>query len=117
MVDNDRDTRTLLAEYLDAKGFRTLTATNGADMRRIFSGSRTDLVVLNLNLPGKDGVTLCRNLRGQAVYVSSTVIMLTARVEPLYRIIGLEMGADDYLAKPFEPRELFGWSRIWRVCR
>jgi len=112
VVDDDREIRTLLAEYLDANGFRTLTATNGADMRKVLHESRVDLIVLDLTLPGEDGLTLCRNLRSQS---NVPVIMLTARGEPLDRILGLEMGADDYLAKPFEPRELF--ARIRSVLR
>ncbi|NZD67254.1 response regulator [Herbaspirillum sp. AP21] len=112
VVDDDRDIRTLLAEYLDSNGLRTLTATNGNEMRRVLEESRVDLIVLDLTLPGEDGLTLCRNLRATS---SVPVIMLTARGEPLDRILGLEMGADDYLAKPFEPRELF--ARIRSVLR
>ncbi len=112
VVDDDRDIRTLLAEYLDSNGLRTLTATNGSEMRRVLEESRVDLIVLDLTLPGEDGLTLCRNLRASS---SVPVIMLTARGEPLDRILGLEMGADDYLAKPFEPRELF--ARIRSVLR
>ncbi|WP_413459622.1 response regulator [Herbaspirillum huttiense] len=112
IVDDDRDIRTLLAEYLDSNGLRTLTATNGSEMRRVLEESRVDLIVLDLTLPGEDGLTLCRNLRATS---SVPVIMLTARGEPLDRILGLEMGADDYLAKPFEPRELF--ARIRSVLR
>ncbi|BEV14625.1 response regulator [Herbaspirillum sp. DW155] len=112
VVDDDRDIRTLLAEYLDSNGLRTLTATNGSEMRRVLEESRVDLIVLDLTLPGEDGLTLCRNLRATSTV---PVIMLTARGEPLDRILGLEMGADDYLAKPFEPRELF--ARIRSVLR
>ncbi|NUU02231.1 response regulator [Herbaspirillum robiniae] len=112
IVDDDRDIRTLLAEYLDSNGLRTLTATNGAEMRKVLEESRVDLIVLDLTLPGEDGLTLCRNLRATS---NVPVIMLTARGEPLDRILGLEMGADDYLAKPFEPRELF--ARIRSVLR
>ncbi|RXZ38001.1 response regulator [Oxalobacteraceae bacterium CAVE-383] len=112
VVDDDREIRTLLAEYLDANGFRTLTASNGAEMRQMLAQSNIDLIVLDLTLPGEDGLTLCRNLRTQS---SIPVIMLTARGAALDRILGLEMGADDYLAKPFEPRELF--ARIRSVLR
>ena len=112
IVDDDRDIRTLLAEYLAGNGLRTLTATNGAEMRKVLEESRVDLIVLDLTLPGEDGLTLCRNLRATS---NIPVIMLTARGEPLDRILGLEMGADDYLAKPFEPRELF--ARIRSVLR
>jgi two-component system OmpR family response regulator len=112
VVDDDREIRTLLAEYLDANGFRTLTASNGAEMRQALAQSNIDLIVLDLTLPGEDGLTLCRNLRTQSTI---PVIMLTARGAALDRILGLEMGADDYLAKPFEPRELF--ARIRSVLR
>jgi len=112
VVDDDRDIRGLLAEYLDANGFKTLTATNGNEMRKTLEESRVDLIVLDLTLPGEDGLTLCRDLRSRSTV---PVIMLTARGEPLDRILGLEMGADDYLAKPFEPRELF--ARIRSVLR
>lgn len=112
VVDDDRDIRTLLAEYLDGNGFRTFTASSGSEMRKVLDETRIDLVVLDLTLPGEDGLTICRNLRAQS---SLPVIMLTARGEPLDRILGLEMGADDYLAKPFEPRELF--ARIRSVLR
>ena len=115
VFDDDREIRQLLADYLDANGFRTLTAVNGNDMHRALDASRIDLIVLDLTLPGEDGLTLCRNLRAHAVHSAVPVIMLTARGEPLDRILGLEMGADDYLAKPFEPRELF--ARIRSVLR
>lgn len=112
VVDDDREIRTLLAEYLDGNGLRTFTATNGTEMRRVLDETRIDLIVLDLTLPGEDGLTLCRNLRATS---NVPVIMLTARGEPLDRILGLEMGADDYLAKPFEPRELY--ARIRSVLR
>ncbi|MEZ5447203.1 MAG: response regulator [Gammaproteobacteria bacterium] len=112
IVDDDREIRTLLAEYLDGNGFRTLTAADGAAMRRSLETARVDLVVLDLTLPGEDGLTLCRDLRAQS---NLPVIMLTARGSPVDRILGLEMGADDYIAKPFEPRELL--ARIRSVLR
>jgi two-component system OmpR family response regulator len=112
VVDDDNDIRTLLAEYLDANGFHVHTAINGVEMKKILQDTSIDLIVLDLTLPGEDGLTLCRNLRSQS---EIPVIMLTARGEPVDRILGLEMGADDYLAKPFEPRELF--ARIRSVLR
>lgn len=112
VVDDDREIRTLLAEYLDANQFRTLTACDGAAMWRVLDGARIDLIVLDLTLPGEDGLTLCRNLRARSTL---PVVMLTARSEAVDRIIGLEMGADDYLTKPFEPRELV--ARIRNVLR
>jgi len=112
VIDDDRAIRTLLAEYLDAHGFRTLAAEDGAGMWRILDSSQVDLIVLDLTLPGDDGLTLCRTLRAKS---NLPVVMLTARGEPVDRILGLEMGADDYVPKPFEPRELV--ARIRSVLR
>jgi two-component system OmpR family response regulator len=112
VVDDDDDIRTLVSEYLDANGFVTTSAANGGQMKRALQQSRIDLIVLDLTLPGEDGLTLCRDVRATS---SVPIIMLTARGEPLDRILGLEMGADDYLPKPFEPRELF--ARIRSVLR
>jgi two-component system OmpR family response regulator len=112
IVDDDREISSLLAEYLEKNGYRTSTAGDGNAMWKVLDQARIDLVVLDLNLPGDDGLTLCRNLRARS---SLPVIMLTARGEPVDRILGLEMGADDYVPKPFEPRELF--ARIRSVLR
>lgn len=112
IVDDDRDIRQLLAEYLDNNGYNTVMASDGVAMWAALEKSSIDLIVLDLNMPGEDGLTLCRNLRAKS---SMPVIMLTARNEPLDRILGLEMGADDYLPKPFEPRELL--ARIRSVLR
>src|SRR5471032_2211798 len=112
IVDDDRDIRSLLADYLEANGYRALSAADGTGMWKLLDESRPDLVVLDLNLPGDDGLTLCRKLRAHSTL---PVIMLTARNEPLDRILGLEMGADDYLPKAFQPRELL--ARIRRVLR
>ncbi|MRV75077.1 response regulator [Duganella sp. FT92W] len=112
IVDDDRDIRTLLADYLEGNGYRTQCAADGAGMWKQLEEARPDLIVLDLNMPGEDGLTLCRKLRATS---SLPVIMLTARSEPLDRILGLEMGADDYLPKPFEPRELL--ARIRSVLR
>ena len=112
IVDDDRDIRSLLADYLDGHGYSTLMAADGNAMWSALDNNQIDLVVLDLNLPGDDGLTLCRNLRAKSMM---PVIMLTARSEPLDRILGLEMGADDYLPKPFEPRELL--ARIRSVLR
>ena len=98
IVDDDRDIRTLLADYLETNAYRTLGAADGTAMWKVLDETRPDLIVLDLNLPGDDGLTLCRKLRAQSAV---PVIMLTARNEPLDRILGLEMGADDYLPKPF----------------
>jgi two-component system OmpR family response regulator len=112
IVDDDRDIRQLLADYLETNGYRTLCAADGTAMWKALDEARPELVVLDLNLPGDDGLTLCRKLRASSTL---PVIMLTARAEPLDRILGLEMGADDYLPKPFEPRELL--ARIRSVLR
>ncbi len=112
IVDDDRDIRSLLADYLETHGYTALTAADGKAMWTMLDQHKVDLLVLDLNMPGEDGLTLCRNLRSKS---SLPVIMLTARAEPLDRILGLEMGADDYLPKPFEPRELL--ARIRSVLR
>jgi two-component system OmpR family response regulator len=112
IVDDDTDIRTLLADYLGQQGWQISTAEDGKAMQNAMENTPFDLIVLDLTLPGTDGLTLCRNLRARS---SIPVIMLTARSAPLDRILGLEMGADDYLCKPFEPRELL--ARIRNVLR
>ena len=112
VVDDDREIRTLLSEYLAGNGFRTVEAADGAAMWKALDAARVDLIVLDLMMPGEDGLQLCRTLRARS---NLPVIMLTARGQPIDRIVGLEMGADDYLAKPFEPRELL--ARIRSVLR
>jgi two-component system OmpR family response regulator len=112
IVDDDREIRTLLADFLEANGYRSRAVPDGAGMWGALESGKTDLVVLDLTLPGDDGLTLCRTLRAKSTL---PVIMLTARGAALDRIVGLEMGADDYLAKPFEPRELL--ARIRNVLR
>lgn len=112
VVDDDHEIRSLLADYLDAHGFSTVTAADGEQMHAALRNSPVDLIVLDLTLPGEDGLSLCRNLRSSS---QVPVIMLTARSESFDRILGLEMGADDYLTKPFEPRELY--ARIRNVLR
>ncbi len=112
VVDDDSDIRGLLAEQLGRAGYAVSTAADGAQMRQVLAREHIDLIVLDLNLPREDGLALCRELRARS---STPVIMLTARAEPIDRVLGLEMGADDYLAKPFEPRELL--ARIRNVLR
>jgi len=112
MVDDDREIRDLVAQFLGRHGLRVSKAADGREMRRALDEWGIDLVVLDLMLPGEDGLTLCRNLRASS---DLPVIMLTAMGEETDRIIGLEMGADDYLAKPFNPRELL--ARIKAVLR
>ncbi len=103
VVDDDRDIRELLSGYLVRHGFQVHTAANGHELDQTLAREQAALVVLDLMLPGEDGLQICRRLR---VDTSIPVIILTGRGETLERIIGLEMGADDYLAKPFDPREL-----------
>lgn len=112
VVDDDNDIRSLLAEQLTKAGYLVSTAGDGQEMRRTLEREHADLIVLDLNLPGEDGLVLCRDLRARS---ATPVIMLTARSEPIDRVVGLEMGADDYLSKPFEPRELL--ARIRNVLR
>lgn len=116
IVDDDRDIRQLLADYLEKQGLRCTAAADGREMKAALETHRIDLVVLDLMMPGEDGLTLCRNLRASGgPHANTPILMLTARGEDMDRIIGLEMGADDYLAKPFVPRELF--ARIRAVLR
>ena len=112
VVDDDAEIRNLLREYLEKNGYRVTAVADGKGMWAVLELVRADLVVLDLMLPGDDGLTLCRNLRARS---AMPVIMLTARGEETDRIVGLEMGADDYLAKPFNPRELL--ARIKSVLR
>ncbi|MEJ2620129.1 MAG: response regulator [Candidatus Thiodiazotropha sp.] len=112
VVDDHHEIRTLLQRFLSDHGYRVTTASNGVEMKRRLQDAAIDLIVLDLMMPGEDGLTLCRNLRAES---SIPVIMLTAMGEETDRIIGLEMGADDYLAKPFNPRELL--ARIKAVMR
>ncbi len=112
IVDDDSEIRGLLGEYLRKNGYRATAVADGRAMWAALARGKVDLVVLDLMLPGDDGLTLCRKLRAEA---DTPVIMLTARGEETDRIVGLEMGADDYLAKPFNPRELL--ARIKSVMR
>ena len=112
IVDDDPDIRLLLADYLQKNGFRVTTVPDGTAMRRILARETIDLLVLDIMLRGEDGLSLCRWVRSES---NQPVIMLTARGDALDRIIGLEMGADDYLPKPFNPRELL--VRIKTVLR
>lgn len=112
VVDDDAEIRSLLEAYLTRQGYRVTTAADGRTMRAALERVAPDLIVLDLMLPGEDGLALCRGLRSRS---SVPVIMLTALGEETDRIIGLEMGADDYLPKPFNPRELL--ARIKSVLR
>jgi two-component system, OmpR family, response regulator len=112
IVDDDREIRVLLADFLAKHGYRVDTAADTRAAARLIEDSRFDIVVLDLMLPGEDGLAFCRKLRASSTL---PVIMLTALAEETDRIVGLEMGADDYLVKPFNPRELL--ARIKAVLR
>ena len=109
VVDDDVEIRSLLGEYLAKNGFRVRAVKDGREMWAALEQSRTDLIVLDLMLPGDDGLELCRMLRARS---DTPVIMLTAKGEETDRIVGLELGADDYLAKPFNPRELLARIKV-----
>ncbi|BBQ51169.1 response regulator [Aeromonas jandaei] len=112
VVDDHSEIRDLLKRFLEQHGLRVSCARDGREMKRLLEEREFDLLVLDLMMPGEDGLTLCRELRAKS---SLPIIMLTAMGEETDRIIGLEMGADDYLAKPFNPRELL--ARIKAVMR
>ena len=112
VVDDDREICRLLENYLQQSGYRVTTVPNGAAMRKALAASHIDLIILDLMLPGEDGLTLCRNLRRDS---KIPVLFLSAKGEEIDRIVGLEMGADDYLSKPFNPRELL--ARIKSILR
>ncbi len=112
VVDDDAEIRQLLKVYLEKHGLRASTAENGLAMWQQLKQASIDLIVLDLMMPGEDGLSLCRKLRTDSPI---PIIMLTALGEETDRIVGLEMGADDYLAKPFNPRELL--ARINSVLR
>jgi two-component system OmpR family response regulator len=122
IVDDDREIRDLLSRFLQKHGFRASAAADGRDMRRILADARIDLIVLGVMMPGESGLQLCAQLRAQGIpgpsgtsATRTPIIMLTAAGEDTDRIVGLEMGADDYLPKPFNPRELL--ARIRAVLR
>ncbi|WNL47517.1 response regulator transcription factor [Dyella sp. BiH032] len=114
VVDDDRDIRTGVVDYLRKNGLRASAAVDGRDMFAQLDSSAFDLVVLDIMMPGDDGLTLCRTLRA-GKHRAVPVVLLTARDDETDRIIGLEMGADDYVTKPFSPRELL--ARIKSVIR
>jgi two-component system, OmpR family, response regulator len=112
VVEDDREISALVARYLRSNDCRVTVAGNGRDVDRVMNGSRIDLIVLDLMLPGEDGLSLCKRLR---THSQVPIIMLTAKGDEVDRILGLEMGADDYLSKPFNPRELL--ARVRAVLR
>lgn len=112
IVDDHREIRDLVSRALTKEGFRISTAGDGRAMQKVLADGHIDLILLDLMLPGEDGLSLCRTLRAES---NIPIIMLTAKGEEIDRVIGLEMGADDYLAKPFGSRELV--ARIKAVLR
>ncbi len=112
LVEDDTRLATMVASYLDEAGFRTTRAATGTAAMQLLSGDSFDAVVLDLMLPDADGLDLCRSIRTRS---EIPVLMLTARGDPLDRVVGLEIGADDYLPKPFEPRELL--ARLRAILR
>ena len=113
VVDDDARIRDLLRRYLTQEGFDVLLAEDGKSLTRVMLRETADLIVLDLMMPGEDGLAICRRLR--AANDVTPIIMLTAKGEDIDRIVGLEVGADDYLGKPFNPRELL--ARIHAVLR
>lgn len=112
VVDDHRDIRELIGRYLVKQGMRVTTAESAAAARRVLKAAGIDLVVLDIMMPGEDGLSLCRHLREAS---GLPVILLTAMAEETDRIVGIEIGADDYVTKPFNPRELL--ARIKAVLR
>jgi two-component system OmpR family response regulator len=112
LVEDDREIRKLVSDFLRTNDVRVATSADGREMDRALKENRIDLVVLDVMLPGEDGLSICRRLRASS---NLPVIMLTAKGEDIDRIVGLEIGADDYLTKPFNPRELL--ARIRAVLR
>ena len=112
VVDDDEEITALLSQYLERFGFQVHCAHDGVGMHRLLQAHSMDLVVMDVMLPGVDGLTLARLLRQQS---QIPIIMLTARAESYDCVVGLELGADDYMGKPFEPRELV--ARIHSVLR
>jgi two-component system OmpR family response regulator len=112
VVEDDEEIRMLLSQQLTKAGYLVLTASDGPTMFAALNAHSVDLIVLDLNLPGEDGLSLCRSTRSRR---NIPIIMLTARGEAIDRIIGLEVGADDYISKPFDPREFL--ARVRSVMR
>jgi len=113
VIDDDLRLRDLLGRYLNEQGFYSQSIPDTRELDRILANQRIDLIVLDLMMPGEDGLSVCRRLRAAGSAIP--IIMLTAKGDEVDRIVGLEMGADDYLPKPFNPRELV--ARIHAVLR
>ena len=112
LVEDDARLAGMVADYLGEAGFRAVIAATGSDAQRLLKGEGFDAVILDLMLPDTDGLDLCRHIRAESAI---PLLMLTARGDPLDRVVGLELGADDYLPKPFEPRELL--ARLRAILR
>src|SRR5580765_8562258 len=112
LVEDDSRLATMVVDYLAEAGFRTTRVATGASAMQLVASETFDAMILDLMLPDADGLELCRNLRTKS---DMPVLMLTARGDPLDRVVGLEVGADDYLPKPFEPRELL--ARLRAILR
>ena len=113
IVDDEPDVREVLEEYLAARGFTAIGAESAAAAREIASREAVDLALVDIHLPGEDGLSLARHLRER--YAGIAIVMLTSAAEVVDRVVGLEMGADDYITKPFDPRELL--ARVKSVLR
>jgi two-component system OmpR family response regulator len=112
VVEDDPDISRMMISFMTEHGFDVSPASSGRDLDRVMSSGKIDCVILDVGLPGEDGLSICRRLRGNS---SVPIIMVTARDTDMDRIVGLELGADDYLAKPFSPRELV--ARVKAVIR
>jgi two-component system phosphate regulon response regulator PhoB len=115
VVEDEPDIRGLIVHHLERDGFRCRTAASGGEALARVRSAPPDLVVLDLMLPGMDGLEVCRRLRGDPATAALPIIMLTAKADEIDRVVGLEMGADDYLAKPFSTKELV--ARVRAVLR
>jgi two-component system OmpR family response regulator len=112
VVEDDPDISRMMVSCMTEHGFEVTPATSGRDLDRVMSAEKIDLVILDVGLPGEDGLAICRRLRGKS---GVPIIMVTGRGSDTDRIVGLELGADDYLPKPFNPRELV--ARVKAVMR
>jgi DNA-binding response OmpR family regulator len=115
VVDDEPDIRALVAHHLEREGFRVRPVSNGTDALREARAHPPDVIILDLMLPGMDGLEVCRRLRSDGATANAPIIMLTAKADEVDRIVGLEMGADDYVVKPFSPKELI--ARVRAVLR
>jgi DNA-binding response OmpR family regulator len=115
VVEDERDIRNLIVLHLERAGFRCRTAATGAEALRAVRTSLPDVLVLDLMLPEVDGLEVCRRLRSEPATAGVAIIMLTAKADEVDRVVGLEMGADDYVVKPFSPKELV--ARVRAVLR